>query len=300
MLFSFLMQLEKKCSRKCYCLLLSLHSSFKNHTDSSLEHWEPANKNIHLISMLRCVPCHYLPLPIFLPHLPGRLVCWPAGWLLLQLQLNEAPVTYLRLFSLLTAALPYLSQAAAFMLLAEFPEDCSRMQHSKGYVGILWQRVKICILLGEKSKTWAFHQAVIWSCSHSRASTGKATLPCLWNEEREKKKEFQSFDYMELCLTLNYCSAGKAEENRCHDYYICKGIFYPAPQSTLQPAASALCPLSGGSKCYLDNTCPLCILAGVNKGSEMGRDLGNAEYHVDLSERVLAWMAQARHGGHLV
>lgn len=28
---------------------------------------------------------------------------------------------------------------------------------------------------------------------------------------------------MELCLKLNYCSAGKAEENRCHDYCICRG-----------------------------------------------------------------------------
>lgn len=56
---------------------------------------------------------------------------------------------------------------------------------------------------------------------------------------------------MELCLKLNNCSAGKAEENRCHDYCICKGdsflhlrvlynqqppyclLFLEAPNSTL-------------------------------------------------------------------
>lgn len=32
----------------------------------------------------------------------------------------------------------------------------------------------------------------------------------------------------------------------------------------------------------------------------MGRDLGDAEHHVRLSERILAWQAQARNGGHLV
>lgn len=32
----------------------------------------------------------------------------------------------------------------------------------------------------------------------------------------------------------------------------------------------------------------------------MERDLEDAEHHVDLSERILAWVEQAGHGGHLV
>lgn len=107
---------------------------------------------------------------------------------------------------------------------------------------------------------------------------------------------------MELCLKLNYCSAGKVEENRCHDYCICKGdsllhlraLCNPQPPHCLlsleAPNVTSITPV------------PFVhfILAGVNKGSEMGRDLGDAEHHVEFSERILAWVAQTRHGGHLV
>lgn len=87
---------------------------------------------------------------------------------------------------------------------------------------------------------------------------------------------------MELCLKLNYCSAGKVEENRCHDYCICKGdsllhlraLCNPQPPHCLlsleAPNVTSITPV------------PFVhfILAGVNKGSETGRDLGDAEHHV--------------------
>lgn len=104
---------------------------------------------------------------------------------------------------------------------------------------------------------------------------------------------------MELCLKLNYCSAGKVEENCCHDYCICKGDSLLHLRALCNPQPPHCLLSLEAPNVTLITPVPFVhfILAGVNKGSETGRDLGDAEHHVDFMNEVKGyWPGWHRQG----